>query len=572
MIKETIRQAIKEALTTLSIEASDFTLEPPEDISHGDYMTNAALAHAKLYKLNPIELGKRIVEKLSAATIEGVEKISVAGPGFINIALSQKYLVAALDSALKHPDAYGRTDLGKGKRDIYEYTDPNPFKEFHIGHLMSNTIGESLSRLAEFSGAKVARACYQGDMGLNVAQAVWGMRRLESEMPQEHAPLNERVAFLGKAYALGASGYEETDAVKEDIIEVNRKLFAQSDPHLASLYEKGKRWSLESFEAVYKKLGTKFDHYFFESETAPIGAAIVNEFLAKGVFEKSDGAVIFRGEKYDLHTRVFINSEGFPTYDGKELGLAKVKYERSPYDRSVIITANEQAGYFKVLLKAIDLVFPELAGKNQNIAHGMMKLSSGKMSSRKGNVVGGEKLIATLAEKVVERVKERKEIGEGERHGISEEIAVAAIKYSILKQSIGKDIIFDIESALSFEGDSGPYLQYALVRAVSVLRNASKEGIAPSFKTASPHEVPALGKRIYRFPDVVVRAQREFAPQYIATYLTALAGEFNSYYANNKIVDKADPESAYRLGLTEAFIAVMKNGLWLLGISVPKKM
>jgi arginyl-tRNA synthetase len=571
MIKDAIRHALKEALRELSIEAVDFSLEPPEDISHGDYMTNVALAHAKLYKLNPSELGKRVVEKLSRAKVTGVEKIEVAGPGFINIHLSKEFIVEALTSAREHPERYGKTTSGVGVRAIYEYTDPNPFKEFHIGHLMSNTIGESLSRLAEFSGATVTRACYQGDMGLNVAQAVWGMERLKSEMPHDGAPLKERVVFLGKAYALGASGYEETEAIKEDIIEVNRKLFAKNDPHLNGLYEKGKKWSLESFEAVYAKLGTKFDHYFFESETAPIGVAIVNEFLTKGVFEKSDGAVIFKGEKYGLHTRVFINSEGFPTYDGKELGLAKVKYERSPYDRSVIITANEQAGYFKVLLKAIDLVFPELVGKNQNITHGMMKLSSGKMSSRKGNVVAGDALIATLADKVLERVKERTEIDEKERLAISETIAVAALKYSILKQSIGKDIVFDIEAALSFEGDSGPYLQYAAVRAQSVLRNATKEGITASLAHV-PADIFALGKRIYRFPDVVARAQKESAPQYIATYLTQLAGEYNSFYANNKIVDKADPTSPFKVALTEVFVSVMRNGLWLLGVTIPHKM
>ncbi len=571
MLREKIRTALEEALRSLSIEVGPFSVEPPEDIGHGDYTTNIAFVHAKEYKLNPADLGKRIADKLREVNMPEIGKIEVAGPGFINIYLAEARLCEALELVLKNPSQYGRNNLNAGKKFIYEYTDPNPFKEFHIGHLMSNTIGEALSRLAEFSGAEVKRACYQGDMGLNVAQAVWGMERLKEELPVSHAPLNEKIAFLGKAYALGATGYAETDAIKEDVIEVNRKLFAKSDKELNHLYELGRTWSLESFEVMYKKLGTTFDHYFFESESAPVGVAIINEFLPKGIFEKSEGAIIFRGEKFGLHTRVFINSEGFPTYDGKELGLAKLKYERYPYDHSVIITAQEQAEYFKVLLKAIDEVLPILKGKNKNIPHGMMKLSSGKMSSRTGKIVSGESLIASLTEKVIEKMKERAEISSTERPELATRVAVGAIKYTILKQTIGKDIIFDEKAALSFEGDSGPYLQYSIVRAESVIRNAVKEKIKGSFENPPP-EAPALAKLVARFPEVVTRAQTDYSPQYIATYLISLAGEFNSYYAKNKIVDKTDATAPFKVALTEAFVVVMRNGLSLLGISVPGKM
>lgn len=566
-----IRKAFEDALRSLAIEAGDFSLEPPENILHGDFTSNIALTHARAFKLNPKDLANRIVEIVQAKKIPEIGRIEVAGAGFINIFLSDKYFCSALKLVLKDPDAYGRNDSHKGKKIIFEHSNPNPFKEFHIGHLMNNTIGESLARFAEFAGAEVKRANYQGDMGLNVAKAVWGMERLQEKMPAAHAPLASRIAFIAECYVLGSAGYEENETIKNDITEINAKLFSKSDAKLNHFYELGRRWSLESFEKLYEILGTKFDFSFFESQTAAVGIKIIEKFQPKGVFEKSDGAIVYRGDKHGLHTRVFINSEGFPTYEGKELGLAKLKYESYPYDESIIVTANEQAGYFKVILKAIEETLPHLKGKNLNITHGLLKFSSGKMSSRKGNVVAAENLIDELKKKVAKKMKERKDMEEAERDSIAAKVAVAAVRYSILKQAIGKDIIFEEKSALSFEGDSGPYLQYATVRAHGILTNARKEKISPSF-TLCPPVLPQLSKLLIRFPEVVRRAQEESAPQYVATYLINLASEFNRYYASEKFIDRADKFSPYKVGLTEAFAVVMKSGLWLLGISVPEKM
>jgi len=570
MIRNKIRTAINEALLSLSIEAGDFDVTVPEDVSNGDYTTNVALSHAKLYKLNPVDLGKRIVEKIDG-TIEHIGKVEVAGPGFINLYLSDAFFCDVLGLVLKDSKGYGDNRIEEGKKIIFEYTDPNPFKEFHIGHLMSNTIGESLSRLAQVSGAEVKRACYQGDLGLNVAKAIWGMERLREKMPRDSDPIAKRIAFISEAYVLGSAGYEESEAVKTDIVAINANLFAKDNALVNQLYDTGRKWSLESFEAMYATLGTTFDFYFFESETAPIGQKIIARELPKGTFESSDGAVVFRGEKYGLHTRVFVNSEGFPTYECKELGLAELKHSRYAYDRSIIITAQEQAAYFAVVLKAIEIVFPELLGKNINVTHGMMKLSTGKMSSRKGNVIAADALLSQLSHKVEERMKEQQNMTEAEKKATATAVAVGAIKYSILKQSIGKDIVFDPEAALSLEGDSGPYLQYSLVRARSIMRNAEKEGVAGSLGKCPPSMAP-IAKLMYRFPNIVSRAHTERAPQLIATFLISLAGEFNRYYAGNKIVDPKDEFSPYKIALTEAFVAVLSKGLFILGIPEPKKM
>ncbi len=297
------------------------------------------------------------------------------------------------------------------------------------------------------------------------------------------------------------------------------------------------------------------------------------EFLKKGIFEKNDGAVIFRGEKYDskLHTRVFINSEGLPTYEAKDLGLAEIKYKKYHYDQSFIVTGNEVNEYFKVMLCAMKEISPKLAEKTKHIGHGMMKLLGGnKISSRRGKVITAEDILKLTEELVKEKIKDR-ELSDKEKKEIIKKVIVGAIKYSILKHSIGSDIIYDPIKSISFKGDSGPYLQYSYTRAESVLRKAKEEGIKPSFKRV-PNKITQLEKSMSYFPEIVLEAQKNYEPHYLVLYLTKLAGIFNGYYTKNKIVDKADEYSPYKVALTEAFAIIMKNGLNLLGIETLDKM
>ena len=526
-------------------------LEHPTDLTRGDFSFHAR--------------GKadELTAKFNQNKPDWLEKVEVVG-SFVNFFLSPKFFADSIAGIIKKKERFGEGKKLVGQKTVVEYTDPNPFKEFHIGHLMSNTIGESVSRLIESQGAEVKRACYQGDVGLHVAKAIYGMRLEEANFPPETASLQEKAKFLGRAYAAGATvpefGVEE---YQKGLVGLNKTIYDRSSPVVNKLYDWGRKISLDYFEIIYEKLGTKFDFYFFESKTGEFGKQVVEEGLAKGVFEKSDGAVIFKGdEKEGLHTRVFINSEGLPTYEAKELGLAKIKFETYPYDRSVVVTGNEINAYFQVLLKVMSLLFPDLAQKTIHLSHGMLRLPTGKMSSRTGDIITAEALLANIREKLGERG--------------SDEIAVAALKYSILRQSPGKDIIFDFDKSLSFEGDSGPYLQYTCVRAKSVLEKAaaleksffgSSEKIPRPLKNFSPALVEKL---LYRFPEVVERAAADYAPNYLVTYLTDLASAFNSYYAQNKII--GSEEESYRLALTAAVAQTLENGLDLLGIKVPGKM
>ena len=524
MIAKEIRQSIQKVLHSLDLKVEDFVVEHPADLRMGDYSTNVGIKTGK---------AKEIFNHLAVRPPSGVERIALAGLGFINFYLSKEFFKESLGEIIEEGENFGKSKHATGFKIMVEHTDPNPFKEFHIGHLMPNVIGGALARILEWNGAEVKQVNYQGDVGLHVAKALWK-----------------------GDYALGSRAYEKDLQAKSEIEDLNKKIYDRSDSELNERYEKGKQESLEKFEEIYKRLGTKFDYYFFESETGEIGKKIVEENIGK-VFEKSDGAIVFKGS----HTRVFINSQGLPTYEAKDLGNAKNKYDKYQYDLSIVVTGNEIKDYFKVVLEAMNRIMPDLAKKTKHLPHGMLRLSTrfagasarraGKMSSRTGEVITAEKLIEDVKKKV-----------KGD-----EAVAIGAIKYMILRQAIGNDIVFDIDKSVSTEGDSGVYLQYAYARTNSLLEKAEKYQGLPLIPVTT-HEVERL---LYRFPEIVERAGKEYAPHYITTYLTELASSFNNFYANEQIIDDS-PESPYRLAIAKAFNIVMKNGLTMLGIPTPERM
>ncbi len=544
------------------INVPGFSVETPENPEHGDYATNVALVLAKVLKKSPMEIAAAICRRLTTDNPQLTTKIEVAPPGFINFRLDDKYIIGELN---KKSDETGENPKWKGKKVAIEFTDPNPFKEFHIGHLYTNIVGESLSRILEANGAVVKRINYQGDVGMHVAKAIWGMQKrfkVASLKLQDlgEKPLEDRIEFMGESYMEGNQAYEEDEKAKEEIIELNKKIF-DLDEEVKELYIKGREWSLEYFERIYKRLGTKFDFYYFEREVGEIGARIVREQLEKGVFEKSDGAVVFPGEKYGLHRRVFINSEGLPTYEAKELGLAPTKYKDFPYDLSLIITGNEMVDYFKVLFAALNLIFPELGAKHKHVAHGMVRTRVGKMSSRAGEVLRAEDLLKEVKNKVAER-----------NQGTAEQVAIGAVKYSLLRVGIGKDIIFDIETSLNIEGDSGPYLQYTYARFKSILRKVEGDKIFPTSFSVSDKE-KKLAAALLRFPEVLEDSADSFSPNVVTTYLHGLAALANDFYHTHPVTQEADDEKRkFRIALIYLLTDTLKKGLGILGIDALETM
>ena len=595
-VDNVIKTTIAKSLQDLGFPEVQISLEHPAVESHGDYSSNIALTvfpslrakRGNLVFSSPRQLAETIVAALSSdkELKKVVEKIEVAGPGFVNFYLTKSVLVDELKRIEREKLDFGKRDFLKGKKIMVEYTDPNPFKEFHIGHLFSNTVGESLVRLFESQGAEVKRVNYQGDVGMHVAKAVWGMMKLVDEMPAESASLPEKAKFMGKAYALGATKFEEDEQIKKEVTELNKKIYDQ-DPAVMDLYNKGRKWSLDYFETIYQRLGTKFDYYYFESVAGKAGLEFVKENLKKGIFQESKGAIVFPGEKYGLHTRVFVNALGLPTYEAKDLGLAPTKYKDFPYDESVIVTGNEINEYFRVVITALKQIDPKLGEKAHHLSHGMVRLPEGKMSSRTGKVLTGEWLLDEVKKMVLKRMESSTvEFSPGERESTADKIAVGAVKYALLRAGIGHDVIFDFEKSVSIEGNSGPYLQYTYARTRSVLAKAGlKKGVSLADAKETPYQINqeelAILRWIYRFPEVVMEAAKQHAPNLMCTFLYELAQRYNSFYNKHRIINLSkinqqsainNQQSSFRLLLTAAVGQVLKNGLTLLGIQTPEKM
>jgi len=574
-VNDKIKNWIKE---TLKLEG-DFVLAHPKDIKNGDF---AFFNHSP-------KMENDFAKALSENQIPEIAKIEVVG-NFINFYLSKEFFVKSIEEILDKGEKCGENDLYKNQKIIIEYTDPNPFKEFHIGHLMSNSIGEAISRIIEVGGADIKRLSYGGDVGLHVAKSIFVVLAQKELLEKiKNADEKTQIKFWAESYVSGNNQYEDNPEAKEKIDELNKIIFEKSNPEINELYEWGRELSIKYFQEMFKRLDTHFDKNIWESEVTEDALKAVELGLQKNILEQSEGAVVFKGENWGLHTRVFVNSKGVPIYEAKELGLGIKKFEDFSFDKSIVITGNEQNEYFKVVLKATELIKPEVSGKTVHIGHGMLRFASGKMSSRLGNVITAEDLIEQVKEKILEKMNKAKfdsdppspkaTDGQG-KNDVAEIVAIGAIKYSILRQAIGGDIIFDFDKSISFEGDSGPYLQYAYVRANSVLEKAKSEILNSKSETNSKSkiqipetwEITELERHLYKFEEVVERAGVEFSPHYIVTYLTELASIFNSFYASNKIIDEGDPTSPYKIALTQAVAHTLKSGLNLLAIKVPERM
>ncbi len=626
------RQQILKSLQAITGQ-KEIHLDVPERGEFGDYSSNVALQlkansekqKAKSEKGKPLSfqpstfgsprnLAEYIKSQLEKddELLKVVGKIEIAGPGFINFFLKTDALLNNLIQIVSEDEKYGREDLLKNKKIMVEFAHPNTHKELHIGHMRTLILGESLSRIFLASGAEVFRANYQGDIGPHVAKAIWGTRKLLNDKgltweKAEKMDIYQKAHLLGEGYVLGNKEYE---ANKAEIDALNTNLYNKV-PEVLSDYKRTRKWSLDYYEAFYKRFDVKYDKLYFETEVGITGRDIVLRNIGK-VFENSEGAVVFKGEKYGLHTRVFVTKDGNPTYEAKDMALAPMQFSDFPFDKNIHVVANEQKGYFEVVLKALELIDPKFKGREYHLPMGMVQMVGQKMSSRTGVLVTVDNLLEDIKSQVTQLIV--KEVGNKDE--VAEIITVGAVKYSMLKVHPTSDVIFNIKETISLEGNSGPYLQYTYARTQSVLaKSKAKESfgsaqdkqegeqtkkLLPGDYSLVPEEYAIL--RCYlHFPEVVESAAANYAPNLICNYLYDLAQKFNTFYNAHKIIQsskvKTQNENAnmknitaarseaedsqqynsktienFRLKLTEATGVVLKTGLSLLGIQAPEKM
>lgn len=561
-----MKQELESLITSIarSVYAADIAVEltRPEE-KFGDYATNIALQIARQAGKNPRGLAEELAAAIQDRLADKIADATVAGPGFINLRLRDQALVSAIGA--------GTPQSNNGRRVLLEYSCPNAFKELHTGHLYQTIAGDALGRLLEATGATVFRANFGGDVGLHVAKCLYGItEKIGGEHPEQlnNIPEVERPEWISAAYVLGAKAYEEDEVAKAKITDINMQIynFHKSDDqssNLAKIYWTCRQWSYDYFKDFYDKIQVRpFDKYYPESTTIEPGMAVVNQHTP-AVFEKSDDATVYRGEGAGLHTRVFITSQGLPTYETKDLGVIFTEVKDFAYDKRVLMTGNDQTDYMKVVFAALGDIDHELAAKQTHLTNGTVRFAGGqKMSSRLGNVTRAVDVIQTVSQVVAD------ENPDADYYPT----ALAAIKYTFLKHRLGSDIAFDINESVSLEGNSGPYLQYAHARARSILAKAPElQGVAESFGD-NHFEVGerTLARKISEYPETIDKAVAELMPHHICTYLYELAQTFNRFYENNRVI--GDEREALRLDLVQHYADTLRDGLTILGIASPDKM
>ncbi len=517
------------------------------DPQFGDYATNVALQLAKPLGKNPRE----IAETLATALRETGEyaAVSVAGPGFINVTLADTALLAAL--------AARPVQARLNESAVIEVYNPNPFKDLHIGHAYNCITADTLANLLEQRGATTHRVSYHGDVGLHVGKSLWAILQfIDGDVAKLDAiPENERAAFMSRMYVEGARAYKDDETAKEAIERLTKQSYGFEDAFEQQVYDVCKAWSFDYITATVARLGSKpAERRYLESEADTLGVETVKQHVGS-VFEESDGAIVFPGEQYGLFTNVFVSSRGTGLYAARDLGLMQLKQRDFSPQKSYIVTGDEQRAYFNVVIKAAELSLPELKDVTVNIPTGTVKLSTGKMSSRTGDVLNIEWLFERLHEAA------------SERGDVQEAVIIAALRYAFLKVRIGSDIIFDVNEALSIEGNSGPYLQYAHARARTILAKSKQTGMQPADLDAAER---TLVSKLGEYHEVIQAASEQLLPHLLCTYLYELSQTFNRFYEQSRVI--GDAREAQRLFIVERYADTLRDGLTVLGIPTPDQL
>jgi len=552
-----------EKVLNLSIVPKDFTNPPNSNL--GD-LALPCFNFAKELKSGPVEVAQLIATGMAKSKL--ISSCVAAGP-YVNFFIRDEYLVKQLQAEVLADEKFGQAKKRKEKL-MVEFAHPNTHKAFHIGHLRNAITGESLVRILQNAGYTVVRANYQGDVGLHIAKALWGIKQLAGEYEAiQKADLARRVEFLGKAYAFGSQNFEKDEKIQAEVYKLNEKVYENS-ADIQEIYKTTRAWSLDYFDHIYKRIDTHFDRFYFESEVHARGKEIVEKFVKKGVFQESEGAIIFPGEKVGLHNRVFITGKGAPTYEAKDTALAELQFNEFNPQKVIHVVGKEQTEYFRVLFKALESVFPKMKDREFHLAYGWVSLKHGKMSSRTGQVVLGEWLLDEVAKKVQEIMKDSLI----KDKGITvDAVALAAVKYALLKVGVKIDLAFDINESVSLSGDSGPYLLYINARINSILAKFSGKiiGRKSAVEKLHPRERKLL-MTLFEFKVVTQQAAEELDPSLIARYLFVLAQEFNGFYTECPVLQATDNLKIWRLQVITAVQLVMSRGLNLLGIPIVEKM
>lgn len=540
-------------------------LETPPDSNLGDYAF-PCFQLSKQFKKNPIEIAMDLAKKIKPTKL--IKEIKEIGP-YLNFYINKQELAnIVIKDILDKKQDYGK-GKDKDEKIMIEYVSPNTNKSLHLGHVRNGLLGSAVANILEFNGYKVIRTCLNNDRGTGMAEAMLGYMMFhkgeEPDIKADH--------FVAQCYVDFKKSAKEKPELEKQAKELVLK-WEQGDKETLKLWKKMRDWVLDGYRSTYDKLDISFDKEYYESDIYKQGKEIVEQGLKKGIFEKKEGAIIAPLKKCNLPDKVLIKSDGTSLYMTQDLFLAQLKEKEFNADRSIYVVASEQDNHFRQLFKILELLKYKGADKLYHLSYGIVNLPSGRMKSREGNVVDADDLVEEVTELAkTEIIKRHEDLKEDETEKRSDMIGMGALKFFMLKFDNITSFTFNPEESLSFEGETGPYCQYAHARICSILeRYEKKVRNSSSFSLLTSPEEEKIILLLAKFPETIEESANAYKPHIIARYVLDLAQAFNEFYHACPILEEDDDKKLVRLNLILAVKQVIENSLKLLGIDSPKAM
>ena len=556
-------------------------------------ITLVVFPFVKAAKKAPVQVAQEVGEALVGELVEQYNAVQ----GFLNLSIAQSYWLEQLQG-IAAADNYGQLSRGEEEKPLMmvEYSSPNTNKPLHLGHVRNNLLGYSIAKIQEANGWNVVKTNIVNDRGIHICKSMLAWQKFgNGETPETSGKKGDHLIgdyyvrfdkeYKAEIKELMAGGMDEETAKKESplIKEAQAMLvkWEQNDPEVRALWQKMNEWVYAGFDETYAQMGVGFDKIYYESDTYLVGKGEVERGLAKGDFyRREDGSVWADLAQNGLDEKLLLRADGTSVYMTQDIGTAKLRFQDYPINKMVYVVGNEQEYHFKVLSILLDRLGFPFGKELVHFSYGMVELPNGKMKSREGTVVDADDLMAQMIADAKEISKDKvntlPDITEEEANEIARMVGLGALKYFILKVDPRKNMLFNPEESIDFNGNTGPFIQYTYARIQSVLRKAGEHIDSrlsnPESTTLSEKEL-ALIQRLVDYPAAVRQAGDEFSPAVIANYAYALACDFNSFYHDHSILNEADAEKrALRLLLSQTVAKVIKSAMALLGIEVPNRM
>ena len=548
---------------------------PARDPGQADLASPICFSLAKELGKNPAELAKELAEEINkqlVKTAAGHLERAEAANGYVNFFFSQKFFDDSVGQAVTAGEGFGSWTFGKGRKIVVDFSSPNVGKPMHIGHIRSTILGDSVRKLLQKCGFNVVGENYLCEAGNQVATLMLGIQEFGPEKLKDDKDLLDYYVRISQK----VEGDEE---LKKKALEIVHKM-ENGDKSIAGQLKKVRDISLPPLYRNYLALGVEFESEVFDSEVVELGKKMVAEAVEKGAaFKDETGGEIVGNleEKTKLPNLVILRSNGTTLYSTRDLGLAEERWQKYKFDAAIYVTASEQNTHFRQVFKLLELMGREYAAKMEHIGFGLIFLEGGqKLSSRKGQVLLLEDVLAEAVEKAGKEIG-REGYSDEERKTIAEQVGIAAVKFAVLRVTSQKDIHFSPEKSVSFQGDTGAYVQYTFVRSRKILEKAAEEGKEKAGKANGNYsylpEERLVAKTVAEFPAVVKNAAEARQPNQVCDYLLRLCAAFSTFYNNCPVLKAETAEGREkRLELVRAVNATLGEGLKLLGMRTPAKM